>query len=449
MKKCFARVSASMLALAVSTVSLASESTEWVKSAALQVAPEVIALRHQIHQHPELGNQEFETSTLVAEHLKALGMEVRTGIANTGVIGVLKGGKPGPVMALRADMDALPVQETTGLPYASVAKAQYQGKEVPVMHACGHDAHTAILLGAAKLLAEHRDQIAGTVVFVFQPAEEGGANIDNFTQGAEIGARKMIAEGALDNPKVEVIFGLHVMAGIPSGHIRYKPGPILNSADGLRITLTGQQAHGAMPWAGTDSIVASAQMITAMQTLVSRRANLSQGMGVVTIGAINGGTTGNIIAQNLSMLGTIRTNNEGIRSTILGELPPMIQHVAQANGVAAKVEIAEYAPPLMNDKRLTRLMAASMKRAADGNVKVTPNFSAASEDFAHYAKKVPALFVFLGVTPADHDMLKAPVNHSPFFTVDDDALKTGVRAHVEFILNYPLLAGLEKQNHDR
>lgn len=445
MKKCIAPLTASMFGLAVSAVSLANDSTDWVKSAALQLAPEVIALRHHIHQHPELGNQEFETAKLVAGHLKALGIEVRTGVANTGVIGVLKGAKPGPVMALRADMDALPVQEPAGLAFASVAKAQYQGKEVPVMHACGHDAHTAILLGAAKLLAEHRDQIAGTVVFLFQPAEEGGANIDNFTQGAEIGARKMIAEGALSNPKVEVIFGLHVMAGLPAGHIRYKPGPILNSADGLRITVTGQQVHGAMPWAGTDPIVASAQMITSMQTLVSRRADLSQGMGVVTIGAINAGTTGNIIPQQLSMLGTIRTNSEVVRSRILGELTPMIQHVAQANGVDANVEIAEYAPPLMNDKRLTQLMAGTMKRAADGNAKLTPNFSPASEDFAHYAQKVPALFVFLGATSPNQDMLKAPVNHSPFFTVDDDTLKTGVRAHVEFILNYPLLAGLEER----
>lgn len=442
MNNYLACVPASVLALAMSAATFASDDG-WVKPAALQLAPEVIALRHQIHQHPELGNQEFETSKLVATHLKALGMEVRTGVANTGVIGVLKGGKPGPVMALRADMDALPVQEPTGLPFASVARAQYQGKDVPVMHACGHDAHTAILLGAAKLLAEHRDQVAGTVVFLFQPAEEGGANIDNFTQGAQIGARQMIAQGALSTPKVDVIFGLHVMAGLPSGHIRYKPGPMLNSADGLRITVSGQQAHGSMPWAGSDPIVASAQMITSMQTLVSRRADLSQGMGVVTIGAINAGSTGNIIPQNLSMLGTIRTNNEGIRNRILGELPPMIEHVAQANGVEAKVEIAEYAPPVMNDKRLTQMMAASMKRAADGNAKLTPNFSAASEDFAHYAKAVPGLFVFLGATAPGQDMLKAPVNHSPLFTVDDDTLKTGVRAHVEFVLSYPLLAGLE------
>jgi amidohydrolase len=247
MKSIYSMLFVSTLAAAVSMAAHANEPDDWVKAAALKEEPAVIALRHQIHQHPELGNQEFETSKLVAQQLKALGIEVRTQVANTGVVGVLKGGKPGPVMALRADMDALPVQEPAGLAFASTAKALYQGKEVPVMHACGHDAHTAILLGAAKLLADHRDQIAGTVVFVFQPAEEGGANIDNFTQGAEIGARKMIAEGVLDNPKVEVIFGLHVMAGIPSGQIRYKSGAILSSADGLRITVNGRcmvRCHG-------------------------------------------------------------------------------------------------------------------------------------------------------------------------------------------------------------
>lgn len=442
MKSIYSMLFVSTLAAAVSMAAHANEPDDWVKAAALKEEPAVIALRQQIHQHPELGNQEFETSKLVAQQLKALGIEVRTQVANTGVVGVLKGGKPGPVMALRADMDALPVQEPAGLAFASTAKALYQGKEVPVMHACGHDAHTAILLGAAKLLADHRDQIAGTVVFVFQPAEEGGANIDNFTQGAEIGARKMIAEGVLDNPKVEVIFGLHVMAGIPSGQIRYKSGAILSSADGLRITVNGRQVHGSMPWKGADPVVASAQMITNLQTLISRRADLSQGMGVVTIGAINAGTVGNIIPDTLSMLGTVRTNNDEIRNGILRQLPPMIDHVAQANGVTAKVELAEYAPVLMNDKPLTRMMAAPMKKAADGNAQLTPNFSPASEDFAHYAKKVPALFVLLGATAPDQDMLKAPVNHSPFFTVDDATLKTGVRAHVEFILNYPLLAGL-------
>lgn len=428
-----------VLSMAVS----ASEPDDWVKAAALKQESAVIALRHQIHQNPELGNQEFETAKLVAERLRALGIEVRTGIAQTGVVGVLKGARPGPVMALRADMDALPVQEPAGLAFASTARAQYQGKDVAVMHACGHDAHTAMLLGAATLLAEHRDQVAGTVVFIFQPAEEGGANIDNFTQGAEIGARKMIAEGVLDTPKVDAIFGLHVMAGLPSGQIRYKPGPILNSADGLRISVSGRQVHGSMPWKGADPVVASAQMITALQTLISRRADLSQGMGVVTIGAINGGVAGNIIPDTVAMMGTVRTNNNQIREGILSQLPPLIEHIAQANGVSAKVELAEYAPVLMNDKRLTRMMTASMKKAADGNAKLTPNFSPASEDFAHYAQKIPALFVLLGATSPDQDMLKAPVNHSPFFTVDDATLKTGVRAHVEFILNYPLLAGLE------
>ena len=290
---------------------------DWVKDAAQSVEGKTIQLRQHIHQHPELGNMEFETSKLVQKELKSYGIEVKTGFAKTGVIGILKGAKPGPVMALRADMDALPMQEKTNLSFASQVKAIYQGKESHVMHACGHDAHTAMLLGAAKVLAENKANIAGTVVFVFQPAEEGGADIDNFSQGDQIGSRKMIADGAFKQVKPEVIFGLHVIAGIPSGHLHYKSGAILNSADNLRISVNGQQVHGSMPWAGRDPIVASAQMINNLQSIISRRTDLTQGMGVVSIGHIQAGTAGNIIPEQVSMLGTIRSNNESIRENIL------------------------------------------------------------------------------------------------------------------------------------
>ena len=439
MKRLYPMLLVSLLAAAVGSTLQAAEPVDWVKAAALKEEAGVIALRQRIHQHPELGNQEFETAKLVAERLKALGIEVRTQVANTGVVGVLKGGKPGPVMALRADMDALPVPEPKGLAFASTATGDYQGKQLPVMHACGHDAHTAILLGTAKVLAEHRDQIEGTVVFIFQPAEEGGANIDNFVDGARVGARQMIAEGVLDRPKVDVIFGLHVIAGIPSGEIRYKPGAALNSADGLRITVDGRQVHGSSPWKGADPIVAGAQIVNALQTLVSRRADLSQGMGVVTIGTVHAGTAPNIIPDQLVMQGTIRTSSDAVRDTLLGTLPPMVDHVAQANGVKAKVELAEYAPVLMNDKQLTNLMLPSLRKATDGKVLQVETVASASEDFAHFARRVPGLYVFLGATPAGQDMAKVAPNHSPLFIVDDATLKTGVRAEVEFVMNYPAL----------
>ena len=424
------------LGLATSEATLA----DWVKDATQAVEAKTIQLRQHIHQHPELGNMEVETSKLVQKELKSYGIEVKTGFAKTGVIGILKGGKSGPVMALRADMDALPMEEKNSLSFASKAKAMYQGKMSPVMHACGHDAHTAMLLGAAKILAENRDKIAGTVVFVFQPAEEGGADIDNFTQADQIGSRKMIADGAFKQVTPEVIFGLHVIAGIPSGHLHYKSGAILNSADNLKITLNGQQVHGSMPWAGRDPIVASAQIINNLQTVISRRSDLTQGMGVVSIGQIQAGTAGNIIPEQVSMLGTIRSNNENIRSNILKTIPQMVEHTAAANEVTAKVEIATYAPVTMNDLALTEAMEPTLKTSANGNVKILANNASASEDFAFYGKLMPSLFVFLGATPANEDMNKAAPNHSPYFMVDNATLKTGVESHVRFILDYPHVA---------
>ena len=414
---------------------------DWINDSAQNVEAHTIKLRQHIHQHPELGNMEFKTSELVQKELKSYGIEVRKGYAKTGVIGVLKGAKPGPVMALRADMDALAIEEKTGLPFASKVKAMYQGKETHVMHGCGHDAHTAMLLGAAKALAANKDKIAGTVVFVFQPAEEGGADVDNFTQGHLIGSRKMIADGALNNPKPEVIFGMHVMAGMPSGTISYKDGAILNSGDHLRIQVNGKQVHGSMPWLGRDPIYASSQMINNIQSLISRKADLSKGMGVVSIGSIQGGTAGNVIPEQVNMTGTIRSNSENIRQNILKDLPKMIEYNALANDVTTKVEIAPYAPVTMNDKTLTKLMQPTLaKVVGDSKLRVLENNSSASEDFAYYGELMPSLFVFVGATPADQDMSKAAPNHNPLFIVDDATLKTGVESHVRFIMDYPKVA---------
>ena len=414
---------------------------DWINDSAQNVEAHTIKLRQHIHQHPELGNMEFKTSELVQKELKSYGIEVRKGYAKTGVIGILKGAKPGPVMALRADMDALAIEEKTGLPFASKVKAMYQGKETHVMHGCGHDAHTAMLLGAAKALAANKDKIAGTVVFVFQPAEEGGADVDNFTQGHLIGSRKMIADGALNNPKPEVIFGMHVMAGMPSGTISYKDGAILNSGDHLRIQVNGKQVHGSMPWLGRDPIYASSQMINNIQSLISRKADLSKGMGVVSIGSIQGGTAGNVIPEQVNMTGTIRSNSENIRQNILKDLPKMIEYNALANDVTAKVEIAPYAPVTMNDKTLTKLMQPTLaKVVGDSKLRVLENNSSASEDFAYYGELMPSLFVFVGATPADQDMSKAAPNHNPLFIVDDATLKTGVESHIRFVMDYPKVA---------
>ena len=414
---------------------------DWINDSAQNVEAQTIKLRQHIHQHPELGNMEFKTSELVQKELKSYGIEVRKGYAKTGVIGILKGAKPGPVMALRADMDALAIEEKTGLPFASKVKAMYQGKETHVMHGCGHDAHTAMLLGAARALAANKDKIAGTVVFVFQPAEEGGADVDNFTQGHLIGSRKMIADGALNNPKPEVIFGMHVMAGMPSGTISYKDGAILNSGDHLRIQVNGKQVHGSMPWLGRDPIYASSQMINNIQSLISRKADLSKGMGVVSIGSIQGGTAGNVIPEQVNMTGTIRSNSENIRQNILKDLPKMIEYNALANDVTTKVEIAPYAPVTMNDKTLTKLMQPTLaKVVGDSKLHVLENNSSASEDFAYYGELMPSLFVFVGATPADQDMSKAAPNHNPLFIVDDATLKTGVESHIRFVMDYPKVA---------
>ena len=409
----------------------------WVDPAVASVNQDVIDLRHTIHQNPELGNMEVKTAALVADRLKALGIEVRTQVGTTGVVGVLKGGLPGPVVALRADMDALPVKEMTDLPYASKATGIRLGKTVPVMHACGHDTHTAMLLGAARVLAEHRDQVAGTVVFLFQPAEEGAADVDDSQTDTLIGAQAMIRDGALDAPKVEAIFGVHVMAGYPTGHLYYKAGTVLNSSDQFRITLNGQQTHGSAPWSGADPIVASSAVIGGLQTLVSRRADLSQGMAVVSVGTINGGSASNIIPQSVELTGTIRSNSPAIRDTILKKMPPLVQGIASAYETRGDLLLLNHTPVTVNNPGLTEAMVPALELAAPGKVERLPASLSPSEDFSYYAQKVPGLFVFLGATPADQDMASAPNNHSPYFTADDATLATGVKAHVQFVLNYP------------
>jgi len=390
----------------------------------------VIAWRRDIHQHPELSNREVRTAKLVADHLCALGIEVRTGVAHTGVVGVLKGGKPGPVVALRADMDALPVVEEVDLPFASKVRTNYNGQDVGVMHACGHDAHTAILLGVAELLSGMRNEIPGTVKLVFQPAEEGPP------PGEKGGAPLMIEEGVLENPRPDAIFGLHVISGIPTNVLTYRPGPVMASADWVYITVNGRQTHGAWPWKGVDPVVTASQIVLGMQTIVSRQVDVSKEPAVVTLATIHGGTRKNIIPDTVEMSGTIRTFDEEMRADIHARIEHIARHVAEGAHATAEVKIEKAAPVTANDPALTERMLPTLKRVAgDGNIRLQPRVMVA-EDFSYFQQKVPGLFFFIGITPKDADMSKAAPNHSPRFVVDESGLLLGVRALAALALDF-------------
>jgi amidohydrolase len=404
-----------------------------VRTRASTVEEKVIAWRRDIHQHPELGDQEARTSRLVAEHLQRLGLEVRTGVGRTGVVGVLKGGKPGRTVALRADMDALPVKEPEGLPFASKARQPYLGKEVDLMHACGHDAHTAMLMGVAEVLSGLKDELPGTVLFIFQPAEEG-PSLFTPASGQIWGARLMLEQGAFKDPKPDAVFGLHVMPG-PLGQISYRSGATAASSDDLGITVTGQQGHGGMPWNTIDPVTTSALVISGLQTVVSRRANLTQSPAVVTLGTINGGTRANIVPESVTMTGTIRTYDEGVRAQVARDVKLTAEKIAESSGAKAEVRITPMYATTVNDPALAAAMAPALKRAADGNVVECP-LAGASEDFSFYAQAVPGLYVFLGVTPKDQDPAKAAPNHSPKFFVDEGALVVGVRTMGTLAVNF-------------
>jgi amidohydrolase len=385
-----------------------------------EVESKCIAWRRDIHQQPELGNREFRTSKLIAQHLQSLGMEVKTGIAHTGVVGILRGKKDTPVVALRSDIDALPVTELVDLPFASKVKTQYEGKEVGVMHACGHDAHMAILMGVAEVLSKIKDELPGTVKFIFQPAEEGAP------KGEEGGAALMIKEGVLTSPKVDAIFGLHVASvPAPRGMIFYRSGGLMASTDSLKIVIKGSSTHGAMPWFGVDPIVVASQVVIGLQTIVSRQTNLTETPAVVTIGSIMGGNRGNIIPEKVEMEGTIRTFDPKIQNDIHARIRKTARSIAESSGADAEVTIEKLGPVTFNDINLTQKMIPTLQRVAGkGMVMITPP-TTTGEDFAFYQEKVPGLFFFLNVKPADG---KPVPNHSPYFYTDEKALIVGVRA---------------------
>ncbi len=424
-------LSVGLAALVLSSLSAHAE-VPVLEPLADSVADAVLAWRRDIHQFPELGNREFETSRKVAEHLRSLGIDTRTGIAHTGVVGLLKGGKPGPRIALRADMDALPVTERNDLPFASKVTTEYNGNTVGVMHACGHDTHVAMLMGVAQVLAGMRDQLPGEVMFIFQPAEEGPP------EGEEGGAELMLKEGLFADFKPDAVFGLHVMAGLPVGKLGYRGGPTMAAADSFRIVVKGRQTHGSQPWGGIDPIVAAADIVGTAQTLISRRTDISALPVVLSFGGINGGLRSNIIPDEVELIGTIRTFDPAVRTRIQEQLREVATHVAAAHGATVDAQIPSEAgyPVTRNDEALTARMLPSLKRAAgEGNVLAMPLILGA-EDFSFFANEVPGLFFFVGATPADQDPRKAATNHSPEFIVDEAALQVGTRAMLAVALDF-------------
>lgn len=394
---------------------------EQIAEQTASISAEVVAWRHHLHAYPELGNREFKTAQMIAQHLRDLGFDaVHTGVAHTGVVGILKGAQPGATVALRADMDALPVTEKTGLPFASKVTTQWRGQETGVMHACGHDAHMAILMGVAQVLVGMREQIPGNIKFIFQPAEEGAP------PGEQGGADLMIKEGVLQGEYAPgAIFGLHVFPS-PAGIISYKPEGMLAASDGLQITVKGVQTHGSMPWGGVDPIAASAQIINALQQIVSRQVDISNAPAVVTIGSINGGNRGNIIPEEVVMTGTIRTFDMDMRADIHERVRTVARMVAESVGAEAAVEVDLGYPVTYNDPQLTARMAPVLDRVSAGGRAIVAKPIMGAEDFSYYANEIPGLFFGLGV--AKQGELSGAPNHSPYFYVNDAALPVGIEA---------------------
>lgn len=411
-----------------------------VSQSADKIEQKVIAWRRDFHEHPELGNHETRTADIVAKHLQSLGIEVKTGVAKTGVVGLLKGGKPGPVVALRADMDGLPVIERVNLPFASKVKSTFNGQEVGVMHACGHDSHVAILMGVAEILASVKNDLSGTVKFIFQPAEEGPPF------GEEGGAELMIKEGVMQNPPVDVVFGLHINSQTEAGKIAYRPGGTMASVNDMQIIVKGKQAHGAYPWSSVDPIVVAAQIINNLQTIVSRNLDVTQNAGVVTIGSIHGGNRSNIIPEQVEMMGTLRALSPADEKMIVERVKQVVTKTAESAGAVAEVKIpfsVRY-PVTYNDPALTEKMLPSLRKTAGaGNVLLKPAVTGA-EDFSFFQEKVPGLYISLGGMPKGQDPLKAPSHHTPDFYIDESGFVLGVKALANLTLDYMGQQGSKK-----
>ena len=414
----------------ITSSAFAIDTSTEIDAAAAKVLPQVIEWRRYIHQHPELSNREVNTSKFVADHLKQWNIEVRTGIAKTGVVGILKGGQPGPVIGLRADMDALPVTERTDVPFKSTVTADYNGQTVGVMHACGHDSHVAMLLGTAEVLSGMRDRIKGTVVFIFQPAEEGAP------AGEEGGAALMVKEGVMDNPKIDAVFGIHIDSRTEIGKIKYKPGAFMASSDWFSIKIKGKQSHGAYPWLGIDPIAVASQIYTGLQMIVSRESELTKAPVVITVGKINGGVRENIIPEELTMAGTIRTLDSAMQKDVHEKIRLTATKIAESMGATAEVTIDTKTLVTYNAPDLVKKTLPSLVEAA-GNDNVTETeWVTGAEDFSYYGTRAPAFFFQLGGMPKGKDPKTAAAHHTPDFYIDDSKLDVGVKAFCNVVFNY-------------
>jgi len=412
----------------VSLPASAQLSSERVDALAAEAQTQVVEWRRWFHQNPELSNREFNTAARIAGILQEMGIEARTGIAGTGIVAVIEGGKPGPMVALRTDMDGLPVTEQTGLPFASTAKGEYNGQEVGVMHACGHDAHMAMLLGAAWVLNSVRDELAGSVMLIFQPAEEGPP------AGEVGGASQMLEEGIWAEREPEAVFGIHVGIGVPGGQVAVRPGPLMAAADRFKITVNGRQTHGAIPWKGVDPIVVASQVVLGLQTVASRQVNVTLAPSIISIGRISGGIRNNVIPDSVELEGTIRSFDQAMREDIHQRMERTARGIAESAGAEVEFELELGTPPVVNDPKLLSRMLPALERAAGPINDVTPQTVA--EDFSEYANRVPGLFMFLGSAPPDVDPTTQPANHSPFFDMHEPNLEVGVRIFSNLVVDY-------------
>jgi len=436
---CMNRILAASLMFISPLVGLAQKNiSSLIDQKAIAIQSKLVDWRRYLHQHPELSNREYKTGEFVAQHLREMGIEVKAPVAKTGVVGILKGAKPGPVIALRADMDALPIKERTDVPFKSTVTSEYMGETVPVMHACGHDSHVAMLLGTAEVLSSMKDQLAGTVKFIFQPAEESPPPDE------EGGAPLMIKEGVMDDPKVDVIFGLHIESKIEIGRIEYKPGAFMASSDWFTIKVKGKGAHGASPWSGIDPIVVSAQIINGLQQIVSRQMELTKAPVVITVGKIDGGVRSNIIPEECEMYGTIRTLDSKMEKDVLERVENTAEKIAEASGATAEVRIDNKTLVTYNDTALVRMMVPSLIKATNGNTGER-QWVTGAEDFSFYGTKAPAFFFYLGGMPKGMDPAKAPDHHTANFYIDDSMLYVGVKAFCNLVFDYAAIKATQEK----
>ncbi|MDQ3043397.1 MAG: amidohydrolase [Acidobacteriota bacterium] len=429
----------SITAINVLAVDMSAE----INQATEKVLPQVIEWRRHIHQYPELGNREFKTAEFIEKRLRGLGLEVRTKVAKTGVVGILKGGLPGATIGLRADIDALPVTERVNIPFASKEKTEYNGQQVGVMHACGHDSHVAMLLGTADVLSKMKSKLRGTVVFIFQPAEEGPP------AGEEGGAALMVKEGVMDNPKIDAIFGIHINAQTEIGKIRYKSGSFMAAADWFTIKVKGKQTHGSTPWTGVDPIAVSSQIIGGLQMIVSRQSELTKAPVVITIGKINGGVRENIIPEEMTMAGTIRTLDDAMQKDVHERIKMTAQKIAESMGATAEVSIETKTLVTYNTPELVKQTLPTLEKAIGKENVYETEWTTGAEDFSYYRLKAPAFFFNVGGMPAGKNVKDAAPHHTPDFFIDDSRLDVGIKAFCNIVFDYQPTAKTARNSNDK